>query len=299
MERAQSVIEEARQRLQQLLDEYQVVEAELRRLEDAEFRVCIFGSARISDQHPTYRDVYRLARSLAKLGVGIVTGGGPGLMEAANRGVRDARNDASKSYGLPIDLPALAEVPNGHLDIKSQHKRFSSRLDEFMRLSNAVIVAPGGIGTLLELMYVWQLLQVGMLERRPVILLGKEFWDGLLDWMKTQMLAKAYIGAHDFESVQVVDSPKEAVTVIRAELAKFHERRRALAVAAETIADAAATTADAAKTTAPTPEPLPWSVTAEVLSERSVELSPSPSANGRKRRVRLPLRPATAPHPAP
>jgi uncharacterized protein (TIGR00730 family) len=221
MERAQSVIEEARHRLQQLLDEYQIVEAELRRLEDTEFRVCIFGSARISHEHPTYKEVYRLARALAKLGIDIVTGGGPGLMEAANRGVRDARNGQSKSYGLPIDIPSLAEVANKHLDIKSQHKRFSSRLDEFIRLTHAVIVAPGGIGTLLELMYAWQLLQVGMMERRVVILLGADFWGGLLAWMREQMLEKSFIGAHDFDVIHVVDDYREAVGLIKEELARF------------------------------------------------------------------------------
>src|SRR5262249_7654563 len=118
-------------------------------------------------------------------------------------------------------IPSLAEVPNKHLDIKSQHKRFSSRLDEFIRLTHAVVVAPGGIGTLLELMYVWQLLQVGMLERRAVILLGGEFWGGLLSWMREQMLEKAFIGPHDFDFVRVVDDYKEAVALIKVELEHF------------------------------------------------------------------------------
>src|ERR1051326_4130672 len=131
-------IQEVRQRLQQLLDEYGEVESELRRLEDTQFRVCIFGSARIRPQDPTYKEIYCLARELARDGMDIVTGGGPGLMEAANRGGQDARNGHSKSYGLPILLPSLREVANKHLDIKSEHTRFSSRLDEFMRLSHAV-----------------------------------------------------------------------------------------------------------------------------------------------------------------
>jgi uncharacterized protein (TIGR00730 family) len=225
-ERAQPVIEQARQRLQQSLDEYYVAEDELRKLEDTQFRVCIFGSARISRDHPTYQEVFRLARSLAKLRIDVVTGGGPGLMEAANRGVRDAGNGHSKSYGLPIDLPSLATAEaNRHLDIKSQHKRFSSRLDEFIRLTHTVIVAPGGIGTLLEMMYVWQLLQVGILERRVIILLGGEFWRGLLDWMREQMLAKAFISPHNFDSIHLVDSIEEAVTLITGELGWFEAAR--------------------------------------------------------------------------
>jgi uncharacterized protein (TIGR00730 family) len=210
------MIEDVRDRLKGLLEEYVALDAELRKLEDTEFRVCIFGSARIRPEDPTYQIIYRLAKSLAGLGVDIVTGGGPGLMEAANRGVQEARNEQSKSYGLPIELPRSLETPNKHLDIKSQHKRFSSRLDEFMRLSHAVIVAPGGIGTLLELMYVWQLLQVGMIERRPLILLDRGFWSGLIAWMRNQPLRKGFIGAHDLDHVHLVDSPKEVVKVIRA-----------------------------------------------------------------------------------
>src|ERR1051326_3752410 len=203
--------EDVRGRLNELLEEYVALDAELRKLEDTEFRVCIFGSARIRPQDPTYQSVYRLARELAGLGVDIVTGGGPGLMEAANRGVQAAKNEQSKSYGLPIELPRRFEAPNKHLDIKSQHKRFSSRLDEFMRLSHAVIVAPGGIGTVLELMYVWQLLQVGMIDRRPLILLGHEFWSGLIGWMRDQPLGRHLISEQDLECVHLIDSSKEVV----------------------------------------------------------------------------------------
>src|SRR5438034_7590861 len=207
--------EDVRSRLNELLEEYVALDAELRKLEDTEFRVCIFGSARIRPEDPTYQVIYRLAKSLSGLGVDIVTGGGPGLMEAANRGVQEARNEQSKSYGLPIELPRSIETPNKHLDIKSQHKRFSSRLDEFMRLSHAVIVAPGGIGTVLELMYVWQLLQVGMIDERPVILLGRQFWSGLIAWIRAEPLAKGFIGDHDLDNLHLIDSPKEVVQIIR------------------------------------------------------------------------------------
>src|SRR5207248_7224452 len=201
-----SPIEEARDRLHRLVDEYLEAEAELKALEGNDFRVCIFGSARIRPDDPTYETVRCLARSLGELGIDIVTGGGPGLMEAASIGVQEARNRGSLSYGLPIDLPALREAANKHLDIKSEHRRFASRLDEFMRLSHAVIVAPGGIGTLLELMYVWQLLQVGMVEPRPVILLGRAFWAGLIAWMREQQLGKRFISAHDLNHVHLIDS---------------------------------------------------------------------------------------------
>lgn len=227
----QETVQEVRQRLQTLLEQYLEVEAELQKLEDTEFRVCIFGSARIRAQDPTYQEVYRLARELAVSGMDIVTGGGPGLMEAANRGVQEAQNGRSKSYGLPILLPRVPEDANKHLDIKSEHKRFSSRLDEFMRLSHAVVVAPGGIGTLLELVYVWQLLQVGLLPKRPVILLGGEFWGGLVEWMREQQLGRGFINPHDFDSIQIVDSTEEAVALLRAEQRAF-EASHPLAAAA-------------------------------------------------------------------
>jgi uncharacterized protein (TIGR00730 family) len=220
------MIDDVRQRLNELLEQYVALDAELRQLEDTEFRICIFGSARIRPEDPTYQTVYRLAKSLAELGVDIITGGGPGLMEAANRGVQEAKNEQSKSYGLPIELPRGIETPNKHLDIKSQHKRFSSRLDEFMRLSHAVVVAPGGIGTVLELMYVWQLLQVGMIEPRPVILLGREFWSGFIAWMRDQQLQKGFISPQDLDHVHLVDSPKEVVAIIRSALAAYQERLR-------------------------------------------------------------------------
>src|SRR5438874_1552170 len=125
MQEHQETVEEVRQRLQCLLEQYREVEAELQKLEDTRFRVCIFGSARLGPQDAVYWEVYRLARDLAACGMDIVTGGGPGLMEAANRAVRDECNGRSTSYGLPILLPEVAETRNKHLDIKSEHKRFS------------------------------------------------------------------------------------------------------------------------------------------------------------------------------
>src|SRR5437870_7230291 len=118
-EEGSRMIEDIRQRLQEVLEQQYALDTELRRLENTEFRVCIFGSARIRPEDPTYQMVYRLAKSLGELGVDIVTGGGPGLMEAANRGVQAAKNERARSYGLPIELPRSFETPNKHLDIKS------------------------------------------------------------------------------------------------------------------------------------------------------------------------------------
>jgi len=218
-------LDEARERLRQTIEEYVRLDAELRALENTNYRVCIFGSARIRPKDPIYRSVFYLAQCLSERGIDIVTGGGPGLMEAANRGTLAAKRGRSQSYGLPLDLPTLVERPNRHLDIQSAHKRFSSRLDEFIRLSHAVVVAPGGIGTLLELMYVWQLLQLHALDGRPTILLGRDFWGGLLEWMREEPVRRGLVSPGDLDHVHLVDEAEEALEIIRASHAAFLDQQ--------------------------------------------------------------------------
>lgn len=218
-------LDEARERLRLTIDEYVRLDVELRALENTNYRVCIFGSARIRPQHPVYHAVFHLAQMLSEHGIDVVTGGGPGLMEAANRGVSAAKRRRSQSYGLPIDLPSLSEPPNPHLDIKSSHKRFSSRLDEFIRLSHAVVVAPGGIGTVLELMYAWQLLQLDAMEERPVILMGKEYWDGLLVWFREHAAGQSLMDTRDLRFIRTVDRPEEAMALIEESHAAFMSAR--------------------------------------------------------------------------
>src|SRR5205823_213211 len=204
-------VDRAKARFRKTLEEYWHLDTHLRTLEDTNFRVCLFGSARITAADPLYYTVFDLSHALAARGMDVITGGGPGLMEAANAGVRSAHHEKSRSYGLTLDTPTLVELPNSHLDIKSSHKRFSSRLDEFVRLSHGVVVAPGGIGTLLELMYVWQLLQVGMIEPRPVVLLGATFWNGFLRWVAGTPAAHGFLDFADLDHLQVVDSVDEVV----------------------------------------------------------------------------------------
>ena len=175
------------------------------------YRVCIFGSARITPDSEDYKRAHDLAYALANHNVDIVTGGGPGLMEAANQGAKAASKDA-RSIGLPIQLPFETE-PNRHLDMRYPHRRFSSRLDEFMRISNAVIVTPGGIGTVLELFFTWQLIVVDHMEPKPIILLG-DMWDGLLDWMKTEPLSKKLMDKSDFEHLKIAKSVDEVVALL-------------------------------------------------------------------------------------
>ena len=183
------------------------------------YRVSIFGSARLKPDTKEYSQIYQLAKKLAKNNVDIVTGGGPGLMEAANSGAKDGSSE-SKSFGLHVDLP-FETSPNGHLDVTYHHKKFSSRLDEFMRISNAVIVAPGGIGTVLELMYTWQLIQVGHITARPIILIGT-MWPGLLKWMKSEVLKKKLISNSDFDNILIVEHAEEAFDLLKPHVKKFY-----------------------------------------------------------------------------
>lgn len=209
-----------RKRMAEVIKEYLRLDQELKDAENTNFRVCIFGSARLRRRDHTWQTVFRLAKALAAMGIDIVTGGGPGLMEAANFGVREATKGAAAGhamgYGLPLDIPNLREPANNHLDIKSAHQRFSTRLDEFMRLSHAVIVAPGGIGTLLELMYVWQLVQIGLIQPRPIILLDREYWEGLIGWMSGATLNRALINPEDLNVVRLVSDYHEAITILGA-----------------------------------------------------------------------------------
>ena len=183
------------------------------------YRVSIFGSARIKPDTEEYKGVYTLAKELAENGADIVTGGGPGLMEAANAGAKEG-SSKSKSFGIRIDLPFEA-TPNEHLDIKFYHKRFSSRLDEFMRISHAVVVTPGGIGTLLELLYTWQLIQVNHISARPIILVG-DMWNGFLDWIKSEPLKAQLLDKSDFDNIIIVKNVHEVTKLLKPEIKAFY-----------------------------------------------------------------------------
>ena len=186
------------------------------------YRVSIFGSARIKPDTEEYKGVYTLAKELAENGADIVTGGGPGLMEAANAGAKEG-SSKSKSFGIRIDLPFEA-TPNDHLDIKFYHKRFSSRLDEFMRISHAVVVTPGGIGTLLELLYTWQLIQVNHISARPIILVG-DMWNGFFDWIKSEPLKAQLLDKSDFDNIIIVKNVHEVTKLLKPEIKEFYIKK--------------------------------------------------------------------------
>ena len=217
------------ERLQAMNFRTQIIERELQKLESKYYRTCIFGSARIKAENPIYKDVQELAHLLAGIGIDILTGGGPGLMEAANKGAQVGRQEAktkSRSYGLSIQLD-FEPVPNPHLDIKRHHHKFSSRLDDFMRLSNSVILTPGGIGSLLELLFTWQLIQVKHLPPRPIVLMDSVFWNGFLDWMKEFPMARKLVGPGDFDCLSIVDTPKEVFEIIKKHYQDFLTKDKA------------------------------------------------------------------------
>ncbi|MEI6846906.1 MAG: LOG family protein [Chlorobiaceae bacterium] len=182
------------------------------------YRVAIFGSARIQEGDNDYRDVFAIARGLAESGFDIVTGGGPGLMQAANAGALSARSDGY-SIGLNIKLPN-EQKSNAFLDIKKEFSSFSSRLNTFMELSDAVVVAPGGIGTLLELFYAWQHVQVKYICDIPIILYG-EIWSNLLLWMKNEVMERKLFENDDMHMIFHVIDPQEVVALIK----KIHTDR--------------------------------------------------------------------------
>lgn len=214
------------ERLRNLHHRAMMIEDELKALEDDRFyRVCIFGSARIKPDDSEYKEVAEVAELIASEGVDILTGGGPGLMEAANKGAKLGQQEAkskSLSFGLSIELD-FEPVPNSHLDIKRHHYKFSSRLDDFMRLSHSIIATPGGIGTLLEVYFSWQLIQVKHMSMRPIVLMDRSYWEGLIDWMKDIPLSRGLVSPGDFDCISIVDTPKEAYEVISAHHAEFRK----------------------------------------------------------------------------
>jgi len=152
------------------------------------YRVTIFGSARVDPSHWIYSAVRDVAAELTRLDCDVVTGGGPGLMQAANEGAALGRaaGGAQKSVGIRVELPFEQDV-NAFVTDAYEHKSFFTRLHHFVLVSDAFIVCPGGIGTVLETFMVWQLLQVRHLHETPLLLAGR-FWEGLLDWAREQML---------------------------------------------------------------------------------------------------------------
>ncbi len=189
-----------------------------------EFRVSIFGSSRLEAGDPLWDQARDLARRLAGAGCQIVTGGGGGLMQAANEGASAGRiTDPAPGGGVPVRLVGGDEV-RPFVERVYRHRTFFSRLHHFVRLSSAFVVFPGGIGSILEAMMIWQLLQVHHLPPVPFILYGRH-WDGLLHWMRDTVVGSGYADAGDLEIPVRVDGVEEALAVILAELERFRASR--------------------------------------------------------------------------
>lgn len=189
------------------------------------FTVAIFGSARIKQNDPNYRRVYRLGRWIGSQGFDVVTGGGPGIMAAANKGHQEGRKSLdARSVGLNIILPR-EQKPNRHLDIKTEFHRFSERLDTFMLMANVVVVAPGGIGTLLELFYAWQLMQVRDVDDLPIILMG-DMWPELVDWVRRWPLRRRLLSPIDLDGLFLVRNNSEAMRIIEAAHDAYEKKRK-------------------------------------------------------------------------
>jgi uncharacterized protein (TIGR00730 family) len=174
--------------------------------------VSIFGSARTSQNHTYYKIAEEIAYLLTKKGFGVITGGGPGIMEAANKGAHFA---GGKSVGLNIDLP-FEQIPNPFIDqdkfINFNH--FFVRKVMFMKYSQGYIVLPGGFGTMDELFEAITLIQTHKLVRFPIILVSKDYWQGLIDWINNVMIPEKNINAEDMNIFSVVNTPEEAVAAI-------------------------------------------------------------------------------------
>jgi len=187
-----------------------------RRTTRQNYRVTIFGSARLQPGSKAYEGVKQLAGELAKMGCDILTGGGPGLMQAANEGARSAGDEAKgRSIGINIELPFEQSV-NPFVTEAFSHRTFFSRLHHFMIASDAFVVVPGGIGSLLELSLAWQLLQVRHLYNTPLIVIGK-MWAELVEWGKRHMLMEGSELASDvdFQIPRSVNTVEEALAQIR------------------------------------------------------------------------------------
>lgn len=172
--------------------------------------VSIFGSARVTQQDPHYHMAVDVARKLGLKGFSIITGGGPGVMEAANLGARQA---GVKSIGCAIELPR-EQMVNPYVDIAINFRYFFARKTMFVKYAEGFVIFPGGFGTLDELFEALTLIQAGKLHHFPVILMGKAYWQGLIEWLKKTVTGDGKISGEDFELMVCTDDPDEAVQMI-------------------------------------------------------------------------------------
>lgn len=173
--------------------------------------ISIFGSARVREGSPNYETAREIARGAVEMGYAVITGGGPGIMEAGNLGAKEA---GGVSVGLGIELPHEQGM-NEHVDLGVDFRYFFARKTMFVKYSSGFVVMPGGFGTLDELFEALCLMQTHKIDMFPVILVGGDYWNGLLDWLRGAVLDLATISAEDLDLVRVVDTAQEAIAALR------------------------------------------------------------------------------------
>jgi len=208
---AESAIVESRfaeeQRLDRIHDE---LDHAIAAMSDVRRGISVFGSARTAPGSAHYEMARAVGRGLAKRGLEVITGGGPGCMEAANRGAHEA---GGRSIGLNIELP-FEQKPNEYLDLSLDFHYFFTRKLIFVRFSHGFVVAPGGFGTLDELFEALVLVQTHKIVPFPVVLMGTEFWGGLADWTRERLVGEGMIAPGDLDLFRVTDDPDEACDLV-------------------------------------------------------------------------------------
>jgi hypothetical protein len=172
--------------------------------------ITIFGSARTPKTHKYYKLTVETSRLAVRNGYGVITGGGPGIMEAANKG---AAMENGRSIGLNIQLP-FEQKPNPYVKLLLNFRHFFCRKVMFLKYTSAVIIMPGGYGTMDEMFETLTLIQTQKMGTLPLVLMGKEFWSGLVDWLKETMLKHKYISPEDIDMMLITDDPFEAIDFI-------------------------------------------------------------------------------------
>jgi len=180
-------------------------------LMDIDPAVSIFGSARVKPGDESYEKAVIIARKLAENGFNIITGGGPGIMEAGNKG---AREGGAKSVGLNIHLP-MEQIPNPYANIRQEFKYFFVRKVMFLKYAQAYVAMEGGFGTMDEVFEALTLIQTRRMRPFPVILVGRDYWCGLLEWINTVLLARKLISPEDLDLIHLTDEPEEVVKIIK------------------------------------------------------------------------------------
>ncbi|PWH06821.1 TIGR00730 family Rossman fold protein [Brachybacterium endophyticum] len=173
--------------------------------------VSLFGSARVARDHPAYATAEQIAGGLVDLGYAVITGGGPGIMEAGNKGAKEA---GGVSVGLGIELP-FEQGMNEYVDLGVDFRYFFARKTVFVKYSSGFVVLPGGFGTFDELFEALCLMQTHKIRMFPLVLVGRDYWQGLLDWIRTTVLEHGLINEKDLDLLRVVDSAEEALEVLR------------------------------------------------------------------------------------